>query len=83
MRQFFNNNDKYNIIYTDFLLLLRWLNDTLSYMRYHPSEAMTWTHILRGESLVKEVIAGRMEGKRRRGKPRIMLLADIKTDEQY
>ena len=29
--------------------------------------------ILGGESLVKEVIEGRMEGKRGRGKPRIMI----------
>ena len=40
-------------------------------------------HILRGESLVKEVIEGRMEGKRGRGKPRIMMLDDIKADETY
>ena len=41
--------------------------------------------ILRGESLVKEVIEviGRMEGKRERGKPRIMMLDDIKADETY
>ena len=38
-------------------------------------------HILRGESLVKEVIEGRMKGKR--GKPNIMLLDDIKTNETY
>ena len=40
-------------------------------------------HILRGKSLVKEVIEGRMEGKRGRGKSRIMLLNDIKTNETY
>ena len=38
---------------------------------------------MRGESLVKEVIEGRMEGKRGRGKPRIMMLDDIKADETY
>ena len=38
-------------------------------------------HILRGESLVKKVIEGRMEVKRGRGKPRIMMLDDIKADE--
>ena len=38
-------------------------------------------HILRGESLVKRVIEGRMEGKR--GKPRIMLLNDIKTSNTF
>ena len=40
-------------------------------------------HILRRDSLVKEVIEGRMEGKRGRGKPRIMMLDDIKADETY
>ena len=39
--------------------------------------------ILRGESLEKEVTEGRMEGKRERGKPCIMLLNDIKTNETY
>ncbi len=38
-------------------------------------------HILRGESLLKEVIEGRMEGKKRRGKPRIIMLDDIKAGE--
>ena len=45
-------------------------------------KALDWTH-LRGESLVKEVIEGRMEGKRGRGKPHIMMLDDIKADETY
>ena len=40
-------------------------------------------HILRRESLVKEVIEGLMEGVRARGKPRIMMLYDIKADETY
>ena len=40
-------------------------------------------HILRGESLVKEVIEERMEGKRGRGKPCIMMLDDIKADQTY
>ena len=38
-------------------------------------------HILRGESLVKKVIEGQMEGKR--GNPRIMLLDDIKANEVH
>ena len=40
-------------------------------------------HILRGESLVKEVIEGRMEGKRERGKPRIKMLDNTKADETH
>ena len=38
---------------------------------------------MRGESLVKEVIEGRMERKRERGKQSIMMLDDIKADESY
>ena len=40
-------------------------------------------HILRGKSLVKEVIEERLEVKKGRGKPRIMMLDDIKADEIY
>ena len=36
---------------------------------------------MRGESLVKEVIEGRMEGKRGRGKQLFMMLDDIKADK--
>ena len=38
-------------------------------------------YIFKGKSLVKEVTEGRMGGKRGRGKPRIMVLDDIKADE--
>ena len=38
---------------------------------------------MRGESLVKEFIEGRMEGKRGRKKPRIMIIADFKANESY
>ena len=38
---------------------------------------------MRGESLVKEVIEGQVEGKRGRGKPLIMMIDDIKADETY
>ena len=38
-------------------------------------------HILRGASLVKKVIEGQMEDER--GKPRIMMLDDIKADQTY
>ena len=38
-------------------------------------------HIFKGASLVKEVIEGRMEGKRGRGNLRMMMLDDIKADE--
>ena len=37
---------------------------------------------IKHESYTK-VIEGRMEGKRGRGKPRIMMLDDIKADETY
>ena len=38
-------------------------------------------HILRGKSLVQEFIEGRMEGKRGKGKPGIMMIDDIKAYE--
>ena len=34
-------------------------------------------HILRGDGIVKEVIEGRMEGKRSRGRPRAGMLDDM------
>ena len=40
-------------------------------------------HILRGESLVKDVLEGRFEGKRGRGKPPTMLLDDIQREDSY
>jgi hypothetical protein len=36
-------------------------------------------HILRGDGLLKEVIEGRMEGKRIRGRPRLGMLDDLIT----
>ena len=40
-------------------------------------------HILRGEGLVKDVMEGRTFGKKGRGRPRIMLLDDLKKDDSY
>jgi hypothetical protein len=37
-------------------------------------------HILRGDSLLKDTIEGRMEGKRPRGRPRIGMLDELKED---
>ena len=37
-------------------------------------------HILRGDSLLREIIEGRMEGKRTRGRPRQMMLGWMMTD---
>ena len=52
--------------------------------KYYILRKKRWLgHVLRGESLFKEVIEGRMEGKRGRGKLRIMMLDDIKADETY
>ena len=48
------------------------------------NEKRRWLgHILRGDGLVNKVIEERIEGKRGRGKPRITLLGDIKTNETY
>ena len=35
-------------------------------------------HVLRGDGLLREVIEGRMEGKRPRGRPRIGMLDELK-----
>ncbi|CAF1496207.1 unnamed protein product [Didymodactylos carnosus] len=40
-------------------------------------------HILRRESLVKDVLEGRFEGERRRGRPPAMMLDDILGNESY
>ena len=40
-------------------------------------------HILRQESLVKNVIKGRIEVKKESERPRILLLDDIKANETY
>ena len=40
-------------------------------------------HILRHDGLLKDVIEGRLEGKRPRGRKRIMMLDSIKGREPY
>ena len=40
-------------------------------------------HILRSDTLLKDIIEGRMEGKKTRGRPRTMLLDWMMTDEGY
>ena len=35
-------------------------------------------HVLRGDGMLKQSIEGRMEGKRRRGRPRIGMFDDLK-----
>ena len=40
-------------------------------------------HVVRGEGLLKEVIEGRMEGKKMRGRPRTMMLDWMLTEEGY
>src|ERR1700761_6681016 len=40
-------------------------------------------HLLGVGSLVKDVLEGRLEGRRGRGRPRIMLLDDIKGEDSY
>lgn len=40
-------------------------------------------HILRHESLLKEVMEGRMEGKRPRGRKRLMMMDDIRSGRTY
>jgi len=40
-------------------------------------------HILRHDGLVKDVFEGRLEGKRSRGRKRVMMLDDIKEGRTY
>ena len=40
-------------------------------------------HLLRHDSLLRDVIEGRMEGKRPRGWKRMMMLEDIKDGRSY
>ena len=40
-------------------------------------------HILRSDTLLRDIIEGRMEGKRMRGRPRTMLLDWMLTEEGY
>ena len=40
-------------------------------------------HILRRDSLLKEVIEGRMEGQRPKGRRRVMMLDDLKMKDSY
>ena len=39
-------------------------------------------HVLRGNGLLKEVIEGRIEGKRPRGRKRAMMLDDMKEEKE-
>src|SRR5688572_23244022 len=40
-------------------------------------------HILRSDTLLKDIIEGRMEGRKMRGRPRTMLLDWMMTEERY
>ena len=41
----------------------------------------TWIgHVLRGDGLLKEVLEGRMEGSKPRGRPRFWMLGDLITN---
>ena len=44
------------------------------------SLAILWST---GDSLVRDVLEGRLEGSRGRGRPHIMLLDDIRGDSSY
>ena len=40
-------------------------------------------HIMRGDGLMKEVMEGKMEGKRERGRKRIGMIDELMINEQY
>ena len=40
-------------------------------------------HVVRGEGLLREVIEGKMDGKRSRGRPRIGMLEELKEGKSY
>ena len=40
-------------------------------------------HIMRGDGLMKEVMEGKMEGKRGRGRKRIGMIDELMINEQY
>ena len=45
---------------------------------------MNWVgHVLRGEGLMREVMEGRMDGKRTRGRPRKGMLDEFLENESY
>jgi hypothetical protein len=54
----------------NFLLLLSWRRNWIG-------------HIMRGDTIVRDIIEGRMEGKKTRGRPRTMLLDWMLTKDGY
>jgi len=69
------------ISYTDRITneeVLKRVGEERQIMNLIRSRKRNWMgHILRGESLMKEVVEGRMEGKRTRGRPRKGMLDDL------
>ena len=60
---------------------LNWSKYQQICVRSNEKETKAFRNISRGESLVKKIIEGRMDGKRGREKIRIMILDEIKADE--
>src|SRR6218665_962957 len=62
--------------------ILRMVDEKRSLKRIIRSRQRNWLgHIMRGDSLLRTIIEGRMEGKKKRGKPRMMLLDWMLTED--
>ena len=76
-----------NVKWTDKMTnvdVLKLVNETQQLVPEIRRRKRRWIgHILRHESLLQTVLEGRMEGKRPRGRKRIMMLDDIKDGRNY
>src|SRR6218665_3645495 len=63
--------------------ILKMVDEKRSLIGIIRSRKRKWLgHIMRGDSLLRTIIEGRMEGKKKRGRPRMMLL-DWMLKEDY
>ena len=64
--------------------VLREMNEERRLMTVIKRRQKNWIgHILRGESMFKEVVEGRFEGRKPRGRKRKSLLDDLKGNRSY
>jgi hypothetical protein len=64
--------------------ILRKVGEQRSIIKTIMNRKKNWIgHVLRGDNLLKEVIEGRLDGKRAKGKPRTGMLGDIMKGINY